>query len=325
MWETTARARVTAVANAAPDRVWSLLRSAQAWSLRRRSCLTFDLPGPGDARNGGGDAARPDSGGLRFYLGETSPGVAAAVLQITQEVPGELISLQTADRRWSWELSVSHGRRGTSMHVAASRVVSRDVKVDHEHVLRDSHKAWLKSLCAVCEGQRPWPGSGMPEALRQACLASAPVAAGVLASASTEVNAPPDRVREAFDTLGFIRSVQPESLLCCGDIPGMDGGQLGGMRYYVYRRASGELSTAVSLRAASSPSGLVVRRVTPPCGETTTRFEPSGAGTRLEFTQRCPASPKCGDDAHRDGHATQLAEMARRYQAALESLPGLAS
>lgn len=246
------------------------------------------------------------------------------MLQITREVPGELISLQTADRRWSWELSVSHGRRGTSMQVAASRVVPRDVKVDHEHVLRDSHKAWLKALCVVCEGQRPWPGDGMPEALRQAGLAIAPVAAGVLASASTEVNAPPDRVREALDTLDFFRSVQPENVLYCGDIPGMSGGQVGGMRYYVFRRA-GQLSGMVSLRAAASPGGLVARRLTPPCAETTTRVEPSGAGTRLEFTMRCPGSPKCSDDVHRDGHATALAEMASRYKAALERLPGLAS
>jgi hypothetical protein len=302
------------------------MRSPEAWSARSANCLTFDIPAT-DA------VATPAPGSeplrLRFFLVAAEGRAAASVLIVSNEVPGEAICVQGGMGRATWHLSVEPVRRGTKLRIATTFAVPRAVEVGTEIAKRREIKAWLEQLSAIADGRAAWPGNGLADKVRQACAAAVPGVPGVPgtaaveASAGIEVDAPPADVSRAI--LGppeFLRAIQTEAVLYCGYVPGTPVGQEGGLRYFVYRASDGSLRGAATLVAASAPNGVTVRRVTPPLAETTYRCEPSGPGTALELTIRC--SGKCAGtpDAHRQRHVTELAALASRWKAVMESLPG---
>jgi hypothetical protein len=69
------------VIDASPERVWSLLSSPEAWSLRP-AMFAFDVTPPPGSR-------------LRIVLGLGKAGPICVLYEIAEEVPGQAISLHT--------------------------------------------------------------------------------------------------------------------------------------------------------------------------------------------------------------------------------------
>jgi hypothetical protein len=318
VWQATVRVDQSINVSATPEVAWSLLSSPQAWSARPGGCLTFDLADPlAPAGSWKGH------GRVRFCLaaGDTRP--YAAILEVTAETPGQRLCLQTAGGLATWELSVEPGRRGTRLRIAATWTVGRPARIDAEAELHRELKAWLAALRDIADGHRPPPGDGMPEALRRACLASPPPGPAVEASASIEIGVPLDTFRGLLGSTDLGRALQPPGVLWFGQVPGTPGAsEVGGMRFNVRRRPDGLLAGRVSLLAAASPGGRVVRLVTPPFDEMTFRYEPAESGTRLELTQRHPDQAAARANASHDQLAALVMAAARQYKDAIERLAG---
>ncbi len=318
MWESTVRADQSITVTAAPDAAWSLLSSPQAWSARPGGCMTFGLADP-LAPVGPGE----EPGRLRFYLAAGDAGAYPAVLTVTGQTPGRQLCLQTSGGRATWALSVEPGRRGTALRITATWTVGRPARIDAEAELRREVRGWLAALGEIADGRRPPAGAGMPEALRQACLTSPPPGPAAEASASVEIGLPLETVRGLLGTIELGRALQPASVLYFGQVPGTPApDRVGGMRFYVRRRPDGLLAGQVSLLAAASPGGRVTRLVTAPFDEMTFRYEPVGAGTRLELTHRSPGQRATEADVHPDQHAAGVLAVAQQYKDAIERLAG---
>jgi hypothetical protein len=314
VWQTTVRVDRSVAVTAPPDAAWSLLSSPQVWSARPRGCLTFDLADPS-----GPTGPTEGPGRLRFYLAAGSTRAYAAILEVTAETPGQQLRLQTSGGLATWVLSVEPSRRGTRMRIAATWTVDRPAKIHAEAELHRELKDWLAAIQDIADGRRPGPGDGIPEALRQACLATPPPGPAAEACGSVEVGVPPEVVRRLLGSSELVRAVQPDSVVHLGWVPGTPtAGEVGGMRFYVERRPDGLLTGRVSLLAALSPGGRVSRFVTAPYAEMTVSYEPAGPGTRMEFTHRLPGRA-VRDDAQRR-YAESVMATARRYKDALERL-----
>jgi hypothetical protein len=314
VWQATVRVDQSVNVSATPEVAWSLLSSPRAWSARPGGCLTFDLADP-LAPTGPGEG----QGRVRFFLaaGDTRP--YAAILEVTAETPGRQLCLQIAGGWATWALSVEPGRRGTRLRIAATWTVGRPARIDAEAELHRELKAWLATLRDIADGHRPPLGDGMPEGLRQACLASPPPGPAAEASATVEVGVPTYAIRTLLGTAELVRALQPASFVYFGQVPGTPAaGEVGGMRFYVQRRPDGLLAGRVSLLAALSPGGRVVRSVTAPFDEMTFRYQPAGTGTTLELTQRVPGRAPAGAD--HDQHAAVVMAAAQRYKEAIERL-----
>lgn len=318
MWQATVRVDQSTSVSAAADVAWSLLSSPQAWSARPGGCLTFDLTDPLGPT---GPAEGP--GRVRFYLatGDTRP--YAQILEVTAQTPGHQLCLQASGGWATWALSVEPGRRGTRLRIAATWTVGRPARIHAEAELHRELKGWLAALRDIADGRRPGPGDGMPGELRQACLASPPPGPATEASASVDIGVPLETVRSVLGTAELVRVLQPASFVYFGQVPGTpSAGEVGGMRFYVQRRRDGLLAARVSLLAALSPGGRVVRSVTAPFDEMTFRYEPAAPGTRLELTQRLPGRAAAGANTFHDEHAAAVMAAAQRYKAAIERLAG---
>jgi hypothetical protein len=318
VWQATVRVDRSVAVTASPDAAWSLLSSPQAWSARPRGCLTFDLADPS------GPMPADGPGRLRFYLaaGDTRP--YAAILEVTAETPGQQLDLQTSGGWATWALSVEPSRRGAKLRIAATWTVGRPARIDAEAELHRELKEWLAGLRDIADGHRPRPADGIPEALRQACLANPPPGPAAEARASVEVDVPLEAVRNLLGSSELIRAIQPASVVYVGQVPGTPpAGEVGGMRFYVQRRPDGLFTGRVSLLAALSPGGRVSRFVTAPYDEVTIHYEPCGLGTRLELTQRVPGRT-AGADGQDPQHAQTVKAAAQRYKNAIERLAGAA-
>jgi hypothetical protein len=318
VWEATVRADQSVNVSASPEAAWSLLSSPQAWSARPRGCLTFDLADPLRPVGPGEEAGR-----FRFYLAAGDTGAYPAVLAVTGETPGQQLCLQASGGRATWVLGVETGRRGARLRIASTRTVGRPARIHAEADLRREVKGWLAALRDIADGRRPLPGDGMPEALRQACLASPPPAPAIDVSASAQIDVPPDTVQRVLARPDFVREVQPPGVAYAGRVPGTPGrGAVGTMAFFVVRRSDGLLAATVHMLAASSPGARLYRLVVPPFYETTFRYEPAGDGTRLEVSRRCAGHSGADPARHADWHTASVAAIAGRYKATVERLAG---
>jgi len=316
VWESTAKAERAAVVSAAPERAWSVLRSPEAWVARRKPCLTFSLPGS-------------QTDGLRFYLAAGDDLVAAGpddvhagVLETSDEVPGQMISLRLAARRETWQLSVEPGRRGTRIRICATRVVPRVWQPDWEAVMLADLKVWLARLQAIAEGRAAMPGPDMSDELRQACTADRVMPPDAITStAAVVIEMPPARVWREFRNPAVLRAFV--DLLGYGDLPGTTPHQPGAMNYLAWRNADGMARGVANLTTHRSENEMMTgRNLGQIFAETTFRLEAAAGGTRLELTLRCPGrTGKEGPQGHLDRHTAAIRATADKYKAAMESLP----
>jgi hypothetical protein len=314
VWQATVRVERVATVAATPDAAWSLLSSPLAWSVRPGPCMVFDL-----AEESVSAAAARAEAGQWFYLAAAAGVAGAAVLDVSVVVPGQVLSAQTPGGLAQWELSVGIGRRGTALRISHVRTVPRQAKIDAEVEMREDLDGWLTALAAIADGSRPWPPDGIPEPLRRECLAARPARASVEASASVHISASAESVGKAVGALPVLRAVQTEQVVSCGYVPGTGAGQVGSIRYFVYRLADGASLAVASLIAASSPTAMMTRQITAPFGETTYGWSQDDGTTRLELTQRLPAPPVPMPQEQHEAFEAAVAAMASRYKAAIES------
>lgn len=315
MWQATVRADQSVKVGIEPESAWPLLTAPQAWSGRLEDSMIFDLGSPLGLT---GEKA-PDQDRLYFWFLTTNGRANAVVLEVTTDASSQTIGIQSQGGRIAWVLSAQPWRAGTQFRIRATWTVERPLKVHAEAELRAQVKRWLSALRQSANDRSPQPDS-MPERLRRACLATPPDPA-VEVSASTVIDAPPDIVQRVHRSSELARLIAPENVRFLGRVPATpDEGNVGSMRYVVSRRTDGLLAGRVSLLMASSPGGSVRRYVTPPFAEVTNRYEPAGAGTRLEIFWRCYAKHALGPEAHREKHAARLTAQIGQLKTAIESL-----
>jgi hypothetical protein len=316
MWETTMRIEQSAVVHGEPDRLWALLSSPEVWSLRPDAPFMF---------------AVPEAPALRLYIGPSGRRTGPVLFEISDEVPGAMVSLRTLPTgRQEYTFSVAVGRRGTAKaSVRVKEIVPRQRLIDLEATRRDYINNWLSAVRAVIEGRAQWPATDMAGGLRQACMARPPVVNPLDASASALISADPVTVWDAVQSPETARLLGPTPPIYSGYVPGTPQGEAGEMQYFVNRRPNGQFTGSVVVvsetsRQRSALTHLLGRfqfeqqyLLTP---------ESESGPTRLELTSRRPA-PKLPDaaEAARSNMADALQTIVTDYKSLIEEGSGGAS
>ena len=254
--------------SANPEMAWSLLGSAEIWSLRHGH-FAFDAAVPG----------RPP---LRCLLLALKRGVGRLVLTQSSEQPGIAATWALAD---SLELtfSVRPHRRGAVMAAALSRVAGH-VAATREQQERMSQMLgkWLIRASMVLEGHSPWP-AGMPAEVRRACVPRPLVGATDSVSASVLIAAPLDAVWEAV----WSPTSSGDGALACGHIPGTPVQEPGEMQYFISPGPDGHLVLkAVIVREVDPQHSAIVQGLGSPHQESSYLLTAETGGIQLEMTSR---------------------------------------
>jgi len=318
MREITVQVERLRALNAPPDRVWSLLSSPAAWSLRPLR-FAFDVPGP-----------LAGAGRLRCVLGTVGQVTNCAVLEAGEETPGQAVCWLRRDRlptgNQAYTLSVRPGQRGTTACIAVRDVVPRESRAGWKTRWEAELGIWLDALQATVEGQRPWPGAKIPKDVRQAC--SARPAAGAYGGASAEVliGAPLGVVWEAVWSPETSRSLNPTLVAYAGRVPGTPQREVGEMQYCICR-ADGRLTADVHVVSEFAyQQSALTQRVGPPHTQVLHRFAPVAGGTRLTLTFRWPEGTLKADNQDVRYSLTELLQKnANGYRAIIERSAGATS
>ena len=291
---------------AAPDRVWALLSSPAAWSLRRAR-FAFDVtPAPGIR--------------LRMMIGVSSADSLSRLYRVREETPGRSMTVDTPDTAPPGEvitLAAQRRRRATIVTITVAGLVRSGGKPDAMAYWRRELEVWLSRLREVLEGQRPWPGPAMHPALLQACVHREPLRDPAQASASTLIRAPVSQVWELVCAPGSLRHADPQRVLCAGRVPGTPACRPGDMRYYVHGQpAGGRMTGSVYvLTAAEEQRSALLVQVSAPHFEVLHTLAPDPAGTRLGLTYRWPArTPRKNREALRRLMAGEVQATASGYR-----------
>jgi len=123
MWESTAEVTRRAVVPIPPERAWSLVSGAAAWSLRPGH-FAFDVP------------EMTPAGRLRCWCFPFGQGLGCSVQEVREEVPGQVLRLlsrgtQPAGRQ-AFTLSARPHDRGAEIELTAAVTVPREDKADYQ-------------------------------------------------------------------------------------------------------------------------------------------------------------------------------------------------
>jgi hypothetical protein len=281
MWETMVTIRQAQKIQAEPGKVWLLLTSPAAWSLRPGH-YAFDAdPATGTDR-------------LRIVLSILRSGlVGSAVFGISDEEPGQSLCLNNlSDRRAepgvpAFFFSVLPAPRGTKAAITVHRRINRWAKGATQSWWHKQLKPWLAECAAVLEGRRPWPADGLPAAVRAACLTRRPIGEAVSVSASALIGAPPDQTWRAVWNPATTLLTDPDCV-AAGQVPGTPSRRIGEMQYSVHRWPDGRLqSRLIAVDDLDEGRTALVHAInTPVYAEVHHRVEPEAGGTRLTLTDR---------------------------------------
>jgi carbon monoxide dehydrogenase subunit G len=282
MRESTVHVERSRAVNAPPERVWSLLASPAVWSLRPGASFAFDVPWsvPGEGRLWLCVDTASNGGGLR-----------TGILEISEEAPGQLISLRTRSthplNRATYALRLLPGLQGTTVSIAVSQVVPRAAKIVFLPEMRKAITGWLRAVTAVLEEQWPWPGLAMPIDVRQACSVRQRLGASQAVSATSQISAPAAAVWQAMWTPENACLANAQYVDYAGRVPGTPERQLGAMSYTLHRHADGRIAATVHIvRELADRRRALMEHVGRPHAEMTYLLAPTEDGTRLELTIR---------------------------------------
>jgi len=268
------------VIDASPERVWSLLGSPQAWSLRP-AMFAFDVTAPPGSR-------------LRIMLGLGKAGPICVLYEIAGEVPGQAICLQTPATqppgREHLVLSAAPQGHGTRATITASSLGARgSSKGDLKAYWQVQLETWLANLSAVIEGRSPWPDAGMGPGLRAALSPRAPLASPAEASASALIRAPIGQVWQTVYAPESTLLIHPGHVVCAGRVPGTPPGQVGEMQYFVRRDDDGRLGAAAGVvTELTDQHSALTAAIEPRHTEMLHLLAPAPQGTQLQLTVRWP-------------------------------------
>jgi len=266
--------------DAAPERVWPLLSSPAAWSLRRCS-YAFDVLEPSASTRR-----------LWCWLGPGDAIPTCAVLEIAEEAPGAMIRLRRRDRfpgaEQAFTLSIRPAPRGATARIAVRDVVPRKSKADWTMRWETDLGLWLDALQAVVEGRRPWPGPGLPEDVRQACWAVPAAGSYDSVSATALIRAPLDVVWEAVWSPETTRLLDP-AVVASGIVPGTPERAAGELQYSIRYQADGRITGCVLLvRELADQHSTLTESVSPLHAQVHHLVTPAADGVHLTLTTRWP-------------------------------------
>lgn len=323
MWEATVRVEREQLVDALPQKVWDLAGSAAALSTFP-GWFAFDVPGV---------VAGTDRLCCLLVSGEGSfrpvadiRRVGCAVVDVKEEIPGQLISWQVRSTEPAGQqaitLSVHPQAAGSAVRIAVSDVVTRNLTAEREPYWHRHVKTWLGCLRAVAEGRAPWPQAVMPAAMQRAMAAPAPLRKPVEASAAVVIDGAPGAVWEAVWDPASDRLIDPERVAWSGHVPGTPLWEAGEMQYSVLRHPGGRFTASV-LVVTEPADGH--RAVTRGIGQSHKEYvwviTPAPGGTRLELTARWPARVMRGRTDAREMPErirAQLRRITEGYQALIE-------
>jgi hypothetical protein len=287
--------------SANPEMAWSLLGSAEIWSLRHGH-FAFDAAVPG----------RPP---LRCLLLATRASVGRLVLTQSSEEPGIAATWVLADRL-ELTFSVRPHRRGAVMAAALNRVAGHLAATrEHQEQMNQMLGKWLTRASMVLEGHSPWP-AGMPAEVRRACVPRPLVGATDSVSASVLIAAPLDAVWEAV----WSPASSGDGALACGHIPGTPVQEPGEMQYFISPGSDGHLVLkAVTVREVDPQRSAMVQSVGSPHQESSYLLTAETGGIQLELTSRwARASVRDEPELARERQAEFVRSATDGYKAAIE-------
>ncbi|HEY1914220.1 MAG TPA: SRPBCC family protein [Streptosporangiaceae bacterium] len=166
MWDTPIRVEREQAVDAAPEKVWALAGDVAALSA---------MPG----RSAFGVPAKAAGVGRLCCLLVPGKVLTCAVLDVREEIPGQMICWQTRSTqsvgRQVFTMSVRPHQRGSVVRIAVSSVVPRTWRVHAEADWRKLADTWVARLGAIVEGREPWPALAMPAAMQSACASQPPL------------------------------------------------------------------------------------------------------------------------------------------------------
>lgn len=310
MWETAVRVERERVVYASPEVVWALLGDVAAWSVMPAR-FAFGVP----AERAG--ARRP---ACLVIAGKT---VTCAIMDVCQEVPGQVISWQTRSTRPSakqvFTLSAEPGKGGTAARIAFSDVVPRQAKIGYQNYWRGQIDAWLDRLRAVAEGRTAWPAAGMPADMQRACAAGPRLANAEHAAAEVVIHASADAVWEVLWAPESAHIADPDHIVHAGHVPGAPLRQAGELQYFIHRHPDDRFTCAVCvIREFTEKRWAVTQQVGPPHTQTHHAVTPVPGGTRLELACHWPANAAEATGQSAAHAAVGLQAVADRYKTMIE-------
>ena len=314
MWESTVRVARELPVDADPDTVWGLVGSLAALSAMPAR-FAFGVP-----------AAAHGTDRLCCLL-VVSRSSHCAVLDVREEVPGQMITWQTRNTRPAGKqvltLSVLPRPRGCAVRVAVGDVVRRADKGQYKRFWRDHVETWTARLRAIAEGRIPWPPATLPADMRQACSIRVPLDEPVQASAAVLINAPVAVVWQAVWSPEYVRRIDPEHVVSAGHIPGTPEREAGEMRYTVRRHPADRFSADVRVvHELTKEQRAVTQSLRPPHDETVHVVRPAEGGTRLELACRRAGQAYSSSGKTQADVAEHLRDMADGYKALIEAPDG---
>jgi len=306
MWEKTVVVERAQVVDASLERVWSLLSGPAMWSLMPGLSFAFAVPDP-----------PAGEGRLFLSLGATSRDVSGTVLEVCDEVAGQMIQVRTRGvqpaKAATYTLAVAPDPGGVLTRAQVRFPVARPGVVQAEAGWRSRLTGWLAALQAVAEGRAPWPALALPDPARQALTGRAEVKDAINVSAEVLIGASPNAVWQAIRSLTGLRAAV--EAVCCGQVPGSPDGR-GAMRYAIFGSGARLHATVSVVRELLPERSVTLRRVGPPGEESSYRLASATGGTRLELAVRWPVK------AWREGMPQTLTDVlqarARRWQELIE-------
>lgn len=313
MWEATVRVTREQEVDADPERVWALAAAPAALVAMPGDRFAFPVP-----------AAVPGTDRLCCMIVSGKHDVHCAVIDVREEVPGQLIRWQVRSapsRKETLTLSVRPRAGGSMLSVAVSEVVPRMDKGSYQGYWRRTVRDWAANLQAIAEGRMPWPPDDMSAEMRDVCAGfELPEKTGQ-ASAGAVINAGARAVWETVRAPDSGRLIDPETVVWAGTVPGTPQRAVGELRYTVHRHPDDRFTATVEVvRELAEGRRAVTQRIGHPDTETLLLLTPVPEGTRLELTARwpAPAAGKASATEPADTVAAHLRETADAYKEHVE-------
>lgn len=303
--------------DADPDKVWALAAAPAALSAMPGHRFAFAVP-----------AAVPGTDRLCCMIVSAKENVHCAVVDVREEIPGQLICWQVRSaptRKETLTLSVRPRPGGCTLSVAVSEVVPRTVKGSYQRYWRRTASDWARRLQSIAEGDMPWPPDDMPAEMREVCAGfELPKKTGQ-ASASTEISADPGAVWATVWAPDSARLIDPETFVWAGTVPGTPQRAVGELQCSVSRDSDDRFTAVVHVVRELDEGRLeVTQRIGSPDTEIAHLITPVPGGTRLELTARWPAPDVRKGLAARaeDTIAEHLRATAEAYKESIEKAAG---
>ena len=313
MWETTLRVTCEQNVDADPERVWALLALPAALTVMPGRRFAFPVP-----------AEIPGTDRLCCLIVAGQDHARCAVLDVREEVPGQLISWQTRSTRPAGKQTLTLSARprpgGCELSVAVTDVVPRLSKASKQRYWRHAARAWADSLRAVAENRAPWPPAGLPADVREASRVRPLPGQTEQASGAALIDADPDAVWETVWAPETARLIDPGTVVWAGPVPGSPQRAAGEMRYRVMREPDDRFTARVDVAREVTEGRAVTQRLGSPRMEVRQRVRPADGGTQLELTTRWETSlyTKATAAAAAEEIAQQMQGQADRYKALIE-------